>query len=365
MDHDIDMREVPDLEDGLEPDQLSNQGQDGDQDSDSVNESPQSQVLVTATIKSTKGDKEAVTLEPKLISFDKNNLQSFFNSLWVGFHSNIAEWAVLQDDKYIVSPSSPTVDDMDKFFILKAGNHHYKKEAPQNGAKHVKAITQMVLNGWAKDHEDGADPKKLDLIIMKHSTAVMLVANLTKFKKDALQPAAVDRAGAAAEEEQVGIIERLQQTHGSRIESLPIHWRRWAAWVHLETVPHLQDELIGKPPPVHLAPYFHPRNTTILTHFERLHQQTRINRRHVGNTLSENAAMRDALNTLKDMAKVMHEMVLDALNRLDAHDERIRAQEEMWGDFGSAMQANLDAAASPELMSMLDSMEPQNDVDHA
>lgn len=80
---------------------------------------------------------------------------------------------------------------------------------------------------------------------------------LVAFKQAFIEPARVDRAGAANEQAQQDIIAALKSHWGQMIIGLELAWRLWASHITGKDQ-HLHVRLIEQPPPQNIIRLFEP-----------------------------------------------------------------------------------------------------------
>lgn len=76
-----------------------------------------------------------------------------------------------------------------------------------------------------------------------------------KFTVKLLQPEHRDRANADSTQSLMAMVEVLKQTHKGVFAANVSVWQMWANAIH-SAAPHLQDEMINRPPPSHLIHMF-------------------------------------------------------------------------------------------------------------
>ena len=95
----------------------------------------------------------------------------------------------------------------------------------------------------------------IDFHIFKYGINLQAAAHYAEFQAAVVEPATVDRAGAASNDVISTIVNQLRERWGTTYVSQSINWQIWANSISSESA-HLHGALVSEPPPTDIIHLF-------------------------------------------------------------------------------------------------------------
>jgi len=95
----------------------------------------------------------------------------------------------------------------------------------------------------------------IDFHIFKYGINLQTAAHYAEFQAAVVEPATVDRAGAASNDVISTIVNQLRERWGTTYVSQSINWQIWANSISSESA-HLHGALVSEPPPTDIIHLF-------------------------------------------------------------------------------------------------------------
>lgn len=162
----------------------------------------------------------------------------------------------------------------------------------------MSSITASVLQNWKN--------AEISLFVHIYSTSISSQQLFKRLKKELIDPANVDRAGASSILEVNRLVELLKETHKYNYTGADIHWVMWANQIHGSDA-HRRDAMVNEPPPGRLIELF----SAVREHPDAVLQRSRHNI-SVGATVAESlgVGIRDCLVTLDRFQNLIEQVSL-------------------------------------------------------
>ncbi|KAL7750346.1 hypothetical protein RI367_004119 [Sorochytrium milnesiophthora] len=284
----------------------------------------------------------ATTLDAWEVECD--GVDSLARLLWQRFEGHLRNRAVsdnsVEPATWSMSAVAPTIRDIDKYLAVERSSRKYVIAEVNSvlPANHL-PITAQLLHNWSSAGQ------ALPLNLYKFGVSIATAAQFRSFSASVLQPATVDRAGAAAEGIHRQTLVRLQEIHGGVYAGHHINWRVWANYILTLSV-HEQAAALLQPPPPH-----------IILLFTRAPGNPEQHMRQLRDSMS---FARDVLDSSKANLQSLRQSLVDTMGRLEGFQRVLDVQERALVAFETMIGPLQGIAAADALRDVPDAP----DVDH-
>lgn len=296
-----------------------------------------------AVVKPYKNAQARSGLSLGLIDSNVSSIEGLKKDLFALAVQHVVGIAVCAGQGFAMREEPLEEKDLDLVISFKHRNHFYALDS-KNGDEFCNLnallgfldISQAVLRNWtSKDHT-------VDLHIYKYGANVQTSANFQRFQASVLEPAQVDRAGAASNDIVAEITSQLKNHWNTTYASQNINWHIWANSISME--PSFRHEaLILEPPPQNIIHLF---------------QRSPTNDSHILSALrSDNQT---AIVVMDDIEQQLDSVGRDFLQRLEGIRQNIRRHRQT----ARAMCIALHPDERPDSVAISDEIPNIPDMDH-